>query len=46
MSRKLEIACFSYEAAAIAIKAGANRLELCEDIFVGGVTPSGLTLEK
>lgn len=36
----LEIAAFSVEAAIQAIKAGANRIELCENPQEGGTTPS------
>jgi copper homeostasis protein len=35
----IEIACFSLEAAEIAQAAGANRIELCVDKSVGGITP-------
>lgn len=38
--KKLEIACFNLESALIAQKAGADRVELCADISVGGTTPS------
>lgn len=36
----LEIAVFSIESAFIAAKAGANRIELCENYDNGGTTPS------
>jgi len=36
----LEIACFSLEAAIIAEKAGADRIELCAGPLEGGLTPS------
>lgn len=36
----LEIACFNLESAIIAQKAGADRIELCEDYLSGGITPS------
>ncbi len=39
MTRLLEIACFSYEAALCAAKAGAHRIELCHNYCVGGLTP-------
>lgn len=35
----LEVACFSIEAAVIAEKAGADRIEFCLDYAVGGVSP-------
>ena len=40
MSTKLEIAVFSVEAALEAIKAGAHRIEFCENPLEGGTTPS------
>ncbi|MBS1627026.1 MAG: copper homeostasis protein CutC [Bacteroidetes bacterium] len=36
----LEIAVFNYHSAEIAIKAGADRLELCMNYLSGGITPS------
>ena len=36
---KIEIACFNLESALVAVKAGADRIELCDDYFSGGVTP-------
>jgi copper homeostasis protein len=36
----LEIACFNVESAIVAAKAGASRIEFCEDYAVGGITPS------
>jgi copper homeostasis protein len=38
--KKIEIACFKLESALIAQKAGADRVELCADMSVGGTTPS------
>lgn len=38
--KKLEIACFNLESALIAQNAGADRVELCADSSVGGITPS------
>ena len=35
----LEIACFNLESCLNAQKAGANRIELCENYSVGGITP-------
>ncbi|HLO73915.1 MAG TPA: copper homeostasis protein CutC [Flavobacterium sp.] len=39
-NKKIEIACFNLESALIAQKAGADRVELCADISVGGTTPT------
>lgn len=36
----LEIACFNLESCLIAQKAGADRIELCENYKAGGITPS------
>jgi len=38
-NKKIEIACFNLESALIAQKAGADRVELCADMSVGGITP-------
>ena len=38
--KKIEIACFNLESALIAQKAGADRVELCDDMSVGGTTPA------
>jgi copper homeostasis protein len=38
--RLLEICCYSALAADIAQKAGAHRIELCDNFFEGGTTPS------
>ena len=38
--KQLEIACFNLESALIAQKAGADRVELCADLSVGGTTPA------
>lgn len=40
MSTQLEIAVFSVEAAITALKAGAHRIEFCENPQEGGTTPS------
>lgn len=39
-NKKIEIACFNLESALIAQNAGADRVELCGDMSVGGTTPS------
>jgi copper homeostasis protein len=39
-NKKIEIACFNLESALIAENAGADRVELCADMSVGGTTPS------
>ena len=44
--KKLEIACFNLESALIAQKAGADRVELCDGIEVGGTTPNLETVRK
>jgi copper homeostasis protein len=36
----LEICCTSFQSALIAQQEGANRIELCDNIFEGGTTPS------
>ena len=36
---RLEIACFNLESALIAQQNGANRVELCDEIKLGGTTP-------
>lgn len=42
----LEIACFDLASALIAQNAGANRIELCEDYSVGGISPSPQLLHE
>ncbi|MFN5182082.1 MAG: copper homeostasis protein CutC [Bacteroidota bacterium] len=42
----LEIACFNEESAIKAFLCGAHRIEICEDMFVGGKTPSNATIES
>ena len=39
-NKKLEIACFNLESALIAQAKGADRVELCAEINVGGTTPN------
>lgn len=43
---KLEIACFNLESALIAQQNGANRVELCDGISVGGTTPNAEMVSK
>ena len=38
--KQLEIACFNYESALIAEESGAHRIELCENMNLGGTTPN------
>ena len=40
----LEIACFNLESCLIAQKAGAKRVELCQNYSIGGVTPDETTI--
>ena len=37
---KIEICCTSIDAALTAQKYGASRIELCSELFLGGITPS------
>ncbi|MDA6068848.1 copper homeostasis protein CutC [Flavobacterium sp. AC] len=37
---QLEIACFNYESAIIAQESGADRIELCDNMQLGGTTPN------
>ena len=37
---KIEICCTSIDAALTAQKYGANRIELCSELYLGGITPS------
>lgn len=39
---QLEIACFNYESAIIAQESGAERIELCENMQLGGTTPNSV----
>ena len=43
---KLEICANSYQSALNAEKAGADRIELCSELSIGGITPSYGLLEK
>ena len=45
MSFTLEIAVFNIQSAMLASQAGADRIELCENPFEGGTTPSYGTLK-
>ena len=42
----LEICVDSYESARRASESGADRLELCGDLLVGGVSPSPYLIEQ
>ncbi|MBS7234028.1 copper homeostasis protein CutC [Flavobacterium psychroterrae] len=39
---QLEIACFNYESAIIAQESGADRIELCDNMQLGGTTPNAV----
>jgi copper homeostasis protein len=43
---QLEIACFNYESAIIAQESGADRIELCENMKLGGTTPNSILVVK
>lgn len=43
---KLEIACFNEASAMIAAQENVDRIELCEDYSLGGITPHLGTLQK
>jgi copper homeostasis protein len=46
VNMKLEICANSYQSAKNACNAGAHRIELCQELSVGGVTPSYGLLKK
>ena len=46
MTMLLEIACFNFESALIAERSGADRIELCENYSVGGITPNVELIRK
>ena len=43
--KTLEIACFNFESAILALSAGADRIEFCNNYKVGGVTPTENEIE-
>jgi copper homeostasis protein len=45
IDRKLEICCYTAESAVLAEKAGAHRIELCDNYLEGGTTPSLATIK-
>lgn len=45
-NKKLEIACFNLESALIAQENGADRVELCAEMHLGGTTPNIETIKK
>lgn len=42
----IEICCDGFEKAACAFEAGADRIELCQELAIGGTTPSHETIRK
>jgi copper homeostasis protein len=44
--RQLEIACFNSEAALIAQQNGADRVELCDSMHLGGISPTLEVVKK
>ncbi|OQE44916.1 hypothetical protein PENCOP_c002G07336 [Penicillium coprophilum] len=42
----LEVACFNQESAVVAARAGADRVELCKDYCLGGLSPKPEVLQK
>lgn len=45
-NKKLEIACFNLESALIAQENGADRVELCAEMHLGGTTPNFETIKR
>ncbi len=45
-NKKLEIACFNLESALFAQENGADRVELCAEMHLGGTTPKIETIKK
>ena len=45
MTKKLEICCYTAESAILSEKAGADRIELCDNFSEGGTTPSYGTIK-
>lgn len=45
MTNKLEICCYTAESAILSEKAGADRIELCDNFSEGGTTPSYATVD-
>lgn len=46
LGMKLEICCVSVQDAEAALTAGADRIELCEDLSVGGLTPEESSIRE
>ncbi len=46
MRAQLEIACFNLQSAIIAQESGADRVELCDGITLGGITPNSEMVAK
>lgn len=46
MNMTIEICCDGFEKALDAEKAGADRIELCQELEIGGTTPSHETIRK
>ena len=46
MKKKLEICCFTLESAITADRCGVDRIELCDNYFEGGTTPSHAVIHK